>query len=404
MYETAFANLVLPRYQPEARARAIATDGEKNHDSVPLEAKKYFVRLLHQEFKLQRMVNQYVPHAEDLYDVIAEDYGTVNRAAIEDHVGFPAEEAFNRIDVLRDSNIPIAHFESSLLAIGDPDEVFQGEEKLEDFKGKYDVPKPDVKAAPKRPDAKKQVTKDTKKLATGTKAGAKKDPGKTKTVSKDGAAAPARPAAKNVVQPKGGTTTAKGKPEVKKTIPPRQDKVTSAAGKASGVKPTATQVSQKQVAQKKTVKAEADERNKKTPFRGNIANDKAKKETKPLSKDQAAKKATTAKKIDPKAKDKAGIKKDVKKPAATTTKAVKQPKKEVVDDYKFAPPNDYIKKVKAHVDSPKFRDKIKKMFDKFDVNKNGLLDQEECKPLAKEIKKEMQNEGFEMLDHREGEI
>ena len=60
--------------------------------------------------------------------------------------------------------------------------------------------------------------------------------------------------------------------------------------------------------------------------------------------------------------------------------------------------------MKAHVDSPKFRDKIKKMFDKFDVNKNGLLDQEECKPLAKEIKKEMQNEGFEMLDHREGEI
>ena len=155
MYETAFANLVLPRYQPEARARAIATDGDKDHDSVPVEAKKYFVRLLHQEFKLQRMVTQYVPHAEDLYDVIAQDYGTVNRAAIEDHAGFPAEEAFNRIDVLRDSNIPVAHFESSLLAIGDPDEVFQGEEKLEDFKGKYEVPKPETKAAPKRPDAKK---------------------------------------------------------------------------------------------------------------------------------------------------------------------------------------------------------------------------------------------------------
>ena len=89
------------------------------------------------------------------------------------------------------------------------------------------------------------MTKDTKKLATGTKAGAKKDPGKTKTVSKDGAAAPARPAAKNVVGTKGGAAPAKGKAEVKKTIPARQTKATSAASKAAGVKPTATQVAQK---------------------------------------------------------------------------------------------------------------------------------------------------------------
>ena len=355
------------------------------------------------------MVNQYVAHSEDLYDVLAENYGTVNRASVEDHCGFPAEEAFNRLDIMRDSNIPEQNFESSLLAIGDPEEVFMGEEKIEDFKGKYAVPKPDKKTAPARPEAKKAVTKTAAKVPTGGKAGAKADPGKTKTVSKDGSAAPARPANKNVVNSKTPATSAKSKAPVAKNLPARKDKATSAANKATGAKPTSTQVASKQADQKKTVKAEAAERKKNTPLKGNVAADKSKKAvTKPLSKQEAAKKAATpAKKIDPKSKT---GKVDPKKPVAgkpvkpAGKAAVKPPKKEVVDDYKFAPPNDYIKKVKQHVDSPKFRDKIKKMFDKFDVNKNGLLDQEECKPLAKEIKKEMKNEGFEMLDHREGEI
>lgn len=53
MYETAFANLVLPRYQPEARARAIAQDANKDRENVRREAKTAFVKLLAEEFKLQ---------------------------------------------------------------------------------------------------------------------------------------------------------------------------------------------------------------------------------------------------------------------------------------------------------------------------------------------------------------
>ena len=78
--------------------------------------------------------------------------------------------------------------------------MFTGEDKIEDYKGLYDEYV--VKKNPKKDAAKpsKPGSKSTKKDGVKTQGKIAADPGKTKTISKDGKAAPPRPQAKNIVK------------------------------------------------------------------------------------------------------------------------------------------------------------------------------------------------------------
>ena len=44
------------------------------------------------------------------------------------------------------------------------------------------------------------------------------------------------------------------------------------------------------------------------------------------------------------------------------------------------------------------------MFDSFDKNKNGVLDKDETKHLAKGIQEHFKSEGFELYDARDAEL
>ena len=167
--------------------------------------------------------------------------------------------------------------------MGTPHDVFEGEDKLEDYKGLYDeyLPKPDKSknsSVPSRPGKKEEVKKGdgksgavsqtVKKSGVKDKAKNAADPGKTKTVSKDGKAAPPRPQAKNIVK--------SGDGKIAKKEPSREAKKVNKPGE----KKSPAKVAHSQKEQKKVVIEESKERKPNTPLKGNVtANPQSDKKT-----------------------------------------------------------------------------------------------------------------------------
>ena len=122
------------------------------------------------------MVHDFVKDAEKIYQVLASRHQSLYRVSLEEQVGFSAVEAFGRLDLMRDYTIPQSHFESTLLAIGTPHDVFTGEDKIEDYKGLYDEYV--VKKNPKKDAAKpsKPGSKSTKKDGVKTQGKIAADP------------------------------------------------------------------------------------------------------------------------------------------------------------------------------------------------------------------------------------
>ena len=286
---------------------------------------------------------------------------------MEDLCGFPAEEAFIRLDIMRDHNLPLPHFESALLAIGDPGEVFDSDEDFHTLKARLAQPSEQLSQhPPSRPAAKKAVNNSAAK-ASGSAKPAKQ-------------AVPAKPG--TTPSPRPGVKAAPPKP-----LGPPPDRLP----KGECLILTKAQVASRQQKQKDVALQEADRRKRDTPLRGNV--------TAWLGLPKAAIADPNKSKPKPPTKPTGAQKPKPGRPAGVVA-----PKPEVIDDTKFAPPHDLIKRVKAHVDSPQFRAFVKQLFDRLDTDRSGKLDQAEVRPLAHEVKQALRNDGFDLLGFRDQEI
>ena len=147
------------------------------------------------------------------------------------------------------------------------------------------------------------------------------------------------------------------------------------------------------------VKEESKDWKANTPLKGNVT-------ANPASEKKTPKKVATGK-----SPNKSGKKSPAKSPTKTPNKetgGIKQPvvpsKKEKIEDSKFAAPDREIQWVKAYVDDPWFRDHAWSMFDSFDKNHNGVLEQDEVKHLAKGLTDHFKRDGIELYDARESEM
>ena len=73
-------------------------------------------------------------------------------------------------------------------------------------------------------------------------------------------------------------------------------------------------------------------------------------------------------------------------------------------EWHFACKEKDLEKIKAHVNSNQFMHTARKLFDDYDSDSNGWLDQEECKPIASKVIHYMQEKGMNVPDARHEEV
>jgi hypothetical protein len=95
---------------------------------MPVKAVSMFLKLLTLEMELQDAIRPFVGSAGEIFDSIANFWKSIYRTDLISQFGDKAMKTFRRLDMRKEFVITKAAFESSLAVLGDPEELFSGED------------------------------------------------------------------------------------------------------------------------------------------------------------------------------------------------------------------------------------------------------------------------------------
>lgn len=127
MSELDFQYWVLPLENDQLRHQTLLQSAGKA--KVTRKVKESFRLIITLEIKLQQLLHRFKEYAPDIYGTLAQNSREgVTASNLNEFMGSNMASVFRRLDIMKDYAISYSHFCSAILAIGDPEETFSGED------------------------------------------------------------------------------------------------------------------------------------------------------------------------------------------------------------------------------------------------------------------------------------